>query len=288
MATPFDPTADSEDVEAHLCSFMARMSISRDTTTKIGGRFRNVHLNQQQSRASVGLQCNLGAEAAAPSCFSRASSTTRKRGFDEAFQPPSNDNVITSPSTKSICFPSATVHIFHDSNFKGVSTEDLAKQIDAINGGKKFVSEWFFHLTFTLPNTLKKVKETVFGRDDLVVVNIMTNHARLQHPVERTQRLLSAILDELLQRLGPKNVTLLAAPPLNVSPYTDISVYNRMMNETARQRSVNYVESPLKISQLSRDGFHIQQRYKGGLLCGMAVAVNRMFSHQLQCSSNPS
>ena len=169
---------------------MARMSISRDTTTKIDGRFRNEHANQQQSRASVGVQCNLGAEAAAPSCFSRASSTMRKRGFDEAFQPPSNDNVITSPSTKSICFPSATVHIFHDSNFKGVLTEDLVKQIDAINGGKKFVSEWFFHLTFTLPNTLKKVKETVYGRNDLVVVNIMTNHARLQHPVERTQRLL--------------------------------------------------------------------------------------------------
>ena len=281
MATSFKLSAPSEDVEAHLCNLMSRMSITRFGTAKIGEKFRNQHLNKRQTRISAGVQCSLGVETVAPACFSKASSTTRKRAHGEAFQRPQRtieDNVTVSPSTATSSRPSFTVHVFHDSNLKGVSTEELGKEVDAISGGKAVTAGMILHLSYTLPITLCRIKETAFGPSDLVIINIMTNHARLQLPVEQVRRLLTATLDALGQHLPPGNITLYAAPPLNVCPYVDVGGYNRILNEIASGRGVNYVDNPLRQRHLDRDGFHVQKQFRRILYNAMAATIARICS----------
>ena len=68
--------------------------------------------------------------------------------------------------------PSPKLYIFHDSNLKNVTAAEIKKYI---NNNKYDIDP---QETFTLPQTFNKIKQTKFGPNDAVIINILTNDAR--------------------------------------------------------------------------------------------------------------
>ena len=149
-------------------------------------------------------------------------------------------STTTPPTQPSASLPN--LFVFHDSNFAGVTPEELRKTIDPItkknnNNNNKY--NIILHKTFTLPQTLHKIRHTTFKNNDRVILGIITNDARqTRHRPRRTpdstKQLQTEIIQHLIAHIPRQNLTWLEAPPLFDSSTSDIFAYNRASFQLSR------------------------------------------------------
>ena len=174
-----------------------------------------------------------------------------------------------------------TVHVFHDSNLKGISEDELRSTINHLSTNSDDNYNITLHSTYCLHPTLKQIQQMTFNRNDVVVINIMTNDARpTQHRQKRTTtettRLLSSILNLLLAQLPRSNIVVLEAPP---QLYNDVYPYNLAAHHLALQLGVRFGQTLIGEDHMQHfDGIHIKKAAKTLLAKTIAAAV---------CDKNP-
>ena len=198
--------------------------------------------------------------------------------------PPGCSNLsLPSPPPPPLSSPESaqlpTLFVYHDSNLKKVSTTELKKSIDSIIGKTNNNSYNVSMIpTYTLPQTLEKVKTTTFKPNDRVVIHIMTNDARQTKSRRRrtpyqTKILMTNILRHLLSFVPRSNVSIVEAPPLNDAPESDIYPYNQASFDVAQQHGVHFARTLIGENHLWRDGYHIQDTHRHLLVKSIAAAA---------------
>ena len=181
-----------------------------------------------------------------------------------------------------------TVHFYHDSNAdeKFLKTEDIQNKLDAINTKlNKQTTKYNIqkHATFELQQTYNKIRHSKFNKNDIVIINILTNDARTttKRPpksLHQIQLLLTSIYDHLLSQLPPTNIILLESPPLL---YEDIHPFAAQSYDTARRRGICLAPTLIGESHIRReDGVHIQRGFHHLLSKSVACAILRQSPHQ--------
>ena len=110
-----------------------------------------------------------------------------------------------------------TLHVFHDSNLKHLTPDELNNSIKNIN--KHTAYNIIPYMPFTLPQTLYTIKNKTFKTNDIVVITVLTNDARntQNRPARtpyQTQTLQSQIITHLKAFISPQHIIFLEAPPL--------------------------------------------------------------------------
>ena len=215
------------------------------------------------------------AEAAASAAASTAASTSS-----------AGPNLATSglPTAPT----SSTLHLFHDSNWKSTA-EELRKTIDKIKNKDKNKTTTNYkidlHPTYTLPQTLTKIRQMTFHKTDTIVINILTNDARptkyrRQKTTDETRLLQTDIHAHLTKYLPPHNIIFLESPPLLISPSTDIYPYNLATRHLAHQLGTRFAQTLVGESHLWTDGYHVQNKLRHLLLQSVAAAVADVNPHR--------
>ena len=178
--------------------------------------------------------------------------------------------------------PVPNLFVFHDSNLKGCSTVELKAVMDKINKDNKQQTTPFniiLHDTYTLPQTLAKIKHTTFNKHDAVVINILTNDARQTKTRQRrtptqTKQLQTGIIQHLISYIPPRNITILESPPLLDSPTSDIYLYNHASYTLSQQFGIHFSGTLIGEQHLwSGDGYHINRKFQPLLLKSLASAA---------------
>ena len=133
-------------------------------------------------------------------------------------------------------------------------------------------------MTFTLPQTLHRIKTLNFRPKDRIVINILTNDARQTNNRQRrttneTKFLQTKIIQLLLTSVPRSNITLLESPPLLDSTQSDIYPYNRVSFVLSKQLGVHFARTLVGESHLGRDGFHIRPDCRQLLMKSIAAAA---------------
>ena len=139
--------------------------------------------------------------------------------------------------------------------------------------------------TFTLPQTLNKIKQTNFKPNDRIIIHILTNDARQtknrnRRSPEQTRQLQTQIIQHLLKYIPRQNITLLESPPLLDSPHSDIFPYNYASVQLSRQFGTRFADTLIGEKHLGRDGFHILPSARHLLLKSVAAAIGHFSPHQ--------
>ena len=185
--------------------------------------------------------------------------------------------------------PLTKVHYFHDSNSddKFMTNDDIQYAIDTINkkqNKQQTKYDIHKHATYELQQTLNKITHTTFHREDIVLINILTNDSRTTNrrppkSLRQTEYLLTSILDHLLSRLPPSNIVLLESPPLL---YEDIFPYAELYRRAAAQRRIRYAPTLIGEAHVKRwDGVHLTRGSHRLLTNAVACAVLNQNPHRL-------
>ena len=170
--------------------------------------------------------------------------------------------------------------VYHDSNLKGATAKDLTTLINNINKNSTPTTPYNIILenTFTLPQTLAKIKHTTYKNNDKVILNIMTNDARQtkhrpRRTPDRTKQLQTAIIQQLVTHIPHNNITILESPPLLDSPSSDIFAYNNNSFSLAQQLGVRFAGTLNGEQHLWTDGYHVLNKFRPLLLKSVAEAA---------------
>ena len=181
--------------------------------------------------------------------------------------------------------PLPTLFIFHDSNLKGLTAEELGREIDRIKEGHAATHNINLQMTFTLPQTLEKIRHTTFSNNDSVIINILTNDARntnnrQKRTPDKCRYTQMQILDYLTTRIPRKNITLVESPPLLDSPSSDIYPYNLNSHRLSQRYQINFARTLIGESHIwLRDGYHILRSARHLLLKSVAAAAAKVAVH---------
>ena len=184
-----------------------------------------------------------------------------------------------------------TLFVFHDSNLKGTTAADLNKAISGINNNNNNNNNRIsnfnisLHETYTLSQTLDKIRQTTFNRNDTVIIGTLTNDARQTNKRQRrtpdqTKQIQIQIIQHLIKHIPNKNITLLEAPPLLDSTSSDIYPYNLNSYSLSRQFGCGFSRILIGESHLWSDGFHILHKHRHLLLKSVAAAAARINVHE--------
>ena len=119
--------------------------------------------------------------------------------------------------------PPQTIHLFHDSNCddKFLTKQHIQNAIDTVNKKIHKTTTTYNitkHATYELQQTLNQIRRINLTKNDIVLLNIMTNDARSTRKrppksLRQTEMLLTSIYDLLLSILPPANIVLIESPP---------------------------------------------------------------------------
>ena len=173
------------------------------------------------------------------------------------------------------------LHVYHDSNLKGCTAAELRPIIDKNNRDNKKQTTTFniiLNETFTLPQTLAKIKNTSFNSHDQVIINTMTNDARhtktrQQRTPTKTKQIQTDIIKHLITFIPAENVTILEAPPLLDSPSSDIFPYNAASYSLSHQFGIRFSGTLIGETHLWDDGYHVHKKSRHLLLKSLAAAA---------------
>ena len=182
-----------------------------------------------------------------------------------------------------------TIHFYHDSNADEnfLKTDDIKKKLDEINTKQnKQTTKYNIqkHATFELQQTYNKIRRSTFNKNDIVILNILTNDARTTNKrppksLHQIELLLTSIYDHLLSQLPPTNIILLESPPLL---YEDIHPFAARSYNIARRRGICLAPTLIGESHIRReDGVHIQRGFHHLLAKTIACAILRQSPHHL-------
>ena len=176
-----------------------------------------------------------------------------------------------------------TIFIFHDSNVKGLSAEEIAPIIKNINKNntQHTISP---QQTFTLSQTYNRIKTLSFKNTDTVILATLTNDARQtkqrqSRSPSQTIHMQSQIITHLKAFIPASHIVILEAPPLLTSPNSDIFPFNDGSFRVARQHGARFSRSLIGEQHLFKDGFHIQHRARHLLLKSLAAAAANVDPH---------
>ena len=182
---------------------------------------------------------------------------------------------------------SQTVHYYHDSNSddKFLSLADIQNTINTINKKQNKPTNKYNinkHATYKLQQTYTKIRHTTYNKNDIVILNVLTNDApttkkRPPKTLHQTEHLLNAIYNHLLSQLSPNNIILLESPPLL---YEDIFPYASLSFQLARKRGIHFAPTLIGETHIKwYDGVHIQKGYHHLLAKAVASAILRCNPH---------
>ena len=210
--------------------------------------------------------------------------------------PPGSESIQLPPTTSSPPSPGLlspppqplqTVHVFHDSNLKNVTPEEISNSLKALTGQANSTSNFHIipHETFTLPQTLNTIKRTTFKPTDIIVINTLTNdarqtkhrHARSPQQTKNTQ---TTIISYLKTLVHAHNIVVLESPPLLDTPTSDIFPYNFNSYLLTRQLGTRFSETLLGETHIYADGYHILRKSRHLLVKSVAAAIVNMQPHQ--------
>ena len=149
------------------------------------------------------------------------------------------------------------------------------------------------HDTYQLQQTFegeKGVQKTTFRRNDIAIINILTNDARTtkyRPPREfsHVSHYLTATLDCLLCQLDPKNIIVLESPPLL---YEDIYPYAALAYRIARHKGVCFAPTIVGEMHLNRrDGVHVLKDFRRLSIQAIACAIAKVDPHQFLGLARP-
>ena len=192
---------------------------------------------------------------------------------------PATTPVATSPAAATQPQHLPTLFLYHDSNLKNVTAAEIKKYISQIN---YIINP---QETFTLSQTLDKIKQTNYGRNDLVIINTLTNDARntknrQRRSPDNTRQLQTQIIDHLLSFIPRQNITFLESPPLLDSPDSDIFAYNIGSYQIARKFGINFAQTLIGEQHVWTDGYHILKNKRPLLVKSVAAAALKVNPHQ--------
>ena len=177
-----------------------------------------------------------------------------------------------------------TAFIFHDSNLKHLTADELENNINSINKNNTHYNIKT-NMTFTLSQTLDAIKLTTFKRNDIVVITTLTNdarHTKYRHArtPSQTKNMQAAIINHLKRFILPNNIVFLEAPPLLDTPSSDIYPYNKATYLLTQQHGVRLAETVLGEFHMFRDGYHILRNSRHLLVKALAAAVVNVNPHK--------
>ena len=140
------------------------------------------------------------------------------------------------------------------------------------------------HATYELRQTHNKITKTTFNKDDIIIINIMTNDARQtnlrqQRTTNEVQYLLDKILTHLLRFVPPLNVVFLESPPIT-NGKGDIYPYSALTSKTATAWGTGFAATLVGESHLKWDGFHIRANFRYLLARSIACAILQLDPHK--------
>ena len=209
-----------------------------------------------------------------------AAYATRPPGCDSINLPPLPSR--PPPQQQQQQQPLPNVFIYHDSNLKTTAAE-ITTIINSINNNNNNNSSHtsyniILQDTFTLPQTLAKMKRTTYKNNDKIIINIMTNDARNTKTRQRrspqhTKQLQTDIIRHLSSFVPSGNITILESPPLLDSPSSDIYHYNSNSFSLSQQMGVHFAGTLIGEQHLWRDGYHVLRNFRPLLVKSVAAAV---------------
>ena len=193
------------------------------------------------------------------------------------------------PLMPSSDFPQ-TVHLFHDSNAIPITTDDIQQNINKIvnksNNRNNYKSAYKIikHSTFELRQTYNKLTKTTLNRNDIIIINIMTNDARqTNHRQQRTfhevHHLQTKILTHIHNYIHPNNVIWLESPPIT-NGKGDIFPYNRQSYRLSSEWGFRFAETLVGEGHLKWDGFHVRPDSRYLLSQSIACAILHLNPHR--------
>ena len=245
-----------------------------------------------------------------PGCTSLPTERERERVPAETTLPPgceSNPPAFPSPTSRPLPSPTShfptsrplptfrpptsrlpppanpTIYVFHDSNLKYLTSEEVKNSINNNNNIANYnISP---QETFTLPQTRNKIQHLTFKPNDIVIINTLTNDARhTKHRQARTtnetKHIQATIISHLKAFIPPKNIVILESPPLLTSSTSDIFPYNDASFLIARQHGARFARSLVGEHHLFRDGYHILKDSRHLLLKSVAAAAVNVDPHR--------
>ena len=177
--------------------------------------------------------------------------------------------------------------IYHDSNFKFASPQELKNAIGKINNNnnnnnnKNNDYNFILRPTFTLGQTLNEIKQTNYKNNDKVIINVLTNDARptkhrRQKTITETRQLQNAITQQLTRFIPRGNITLVEAPP-NLNH--DIYNYNYSTCDLSLNLGIRFAPTLIGEDHIWRDGLHIMNRHRPLMLKTIAAAAAGVDPH---------
>ena len=180
-----------------------------------------------------------------------------------------------------------TAHVFHDSNLKHVTPDEISKSLKIVAGQTNSPPHYHImpHETFTLPQTLNTIKRTTFKSTDIIIINTLTNdarqtkhrHARSPQQTKHTQ---TTIINYLKTLVPAHNIVILESPPLLETPTSDIFPYNLNSYLLSRHLGTRFSETLVGESHLFKDGYHILRSSRQLLVKSVAAAIANVRPHQ--------
>ena len=234
---------------------------------------------RQRMRKKVRLEAAAAANVAAttlpPGCTLQASSST-----PAPIPPPLPPSLLPLPP------PVPTLFVFHDSNLRGVTAEELKRNINMIKKNNNTEYNINLYATYTLPQTFDKIKQTTFTNKDTVIINILTNDARntktrQRRTPDKCKQIQTQILDHLISFMPRTNITLLESPPLLNSPDSDIFPYNLGSFNLSRQYGTRFARTLIGDNHIwNGDGYHILRNTRHLLIKSIAAVAANVNAHE--------
>ena len=173
-------------------------------------------------------------------------------------------------------------YIYHDSNLKGTTAVEIAnliKNINSKNNNNNQLYNIILQDTFTLPQTLEKIRKTKYNNNDKIIINTLTNDARNTKARQRrtphsTQQIQTQIIQHLISFVPRNNITILESPPLLDSPSSDIYPYNANSYSLSQRMGINFSGTLIGEQHVWKgDGYHILRSIRPLLAKSVAAAV---------------
>ena len=186
-----------------------------------------------------------------------------------------------------------TIYVFHDSNLKCLTAEEVKISINSIlssnnnNNISNNIANYNVNpqATFTLPQTRHKIQHLTFKPNDIVVINTLTNDARhtkhrQSRTIKETKQMQATIISHLKAFIPPKNIVILESPPLLTSSTSDIFPYNDASFLIARQHGARFARTLIGEHHLFGDGYHIRKDFRHLLIKSVAAAAVNIEPHR--------
>ena len=173
---------------------------------------------------------------------------------------------------------------------KGVTADEIKRSISNINNNSS--ADIIPHATYTLPQTLEKVKTLTFKPNDIIILNTLTNDARQTKTRQsrtptQTKNIQTAIILHLKTYVPPDHIIILESPPLLVSPTNDIFPFNENSFLLSRDYGIRFAKTLIGESHIFRDGYHILRNTRHLLIKSVVAAIKNVDPHLYYGLKNP-